>query len=406
MHLITETSELAAACARLAQQPFITVDTEFMRESTFWPILCLIQIASDTDEIIIDPLAADLDLAPFFELMAAQDVLKVFHAGRQDIEIVYNMSRVIPYPIFDTQIAAMVCGFGDSVGYVMLVKKLLREDVDKSSRFTDWSRRPLSKRQLNYALGDVTYLIDIYRQLDQQVTEANRSSWLSEELSVLVDPRTYDLHPEDAWKRLKMRVKNPRSLAIMMEVAAWRERTAQSQNVPRNRIIKDDAIYDIANQSPGSVAELSKLRTISEGLARSSRGKDILAAVQRGLGTDADSLPAISKSRALPPDAAAVIDLLRVLLKSAAAHHGVAPKLIASMADLEKIAVDDEADVAALKGWRHDLFGSDAIALKHGKLALMAQNGRIVRLNPASEQPEREDANSESNGSKVAQTAD
>lgn len=404
MHVITKTSDLIDACARLAKEHFVTIDTEFMRESTFWPNLCLIQMAGENDEIIVDPLAEDLDLAPFFELMAAEDVLKVFHAGRQDVEIIYNLSRIIPHPVFDTQIAAMVCGFGESVSYVMLVKKLLRTDLDKSSRFTDWSRRPLSKRQLTYALGDVTYLRDIYRQLEKQLSENGRSGWLSEEMAVLVDPSTYEMHPNDAWKRLKMRVKNPRSLGVMIEVAAWRERMAQSQNVPRNRIIRDDAIYDIANQAPQSVADLSSLRTVSEGLARSSRGKDILAAVERGLGADPDTLPAISKGKALPPDANAVIDLLRVLLKSTAARHGVATKLIASASDLEKIAVNDEADVPALGGWRRELFGNDAIALKQGKLGLMVENGRIVGIDPEGSGPKTDGRTSISYGSEAVST--
>ncbi|MGI9387636.1 MAG: ribonuclease D, partial [Methyloligellaceae bacterium] len=244
MHLITKTSDLKEACARLATERFITIDTEFMRESTFWPNLCLIQMAGQDDDIIVDPLVENLDLTPFFELMATDSVLKVFHAARQDIEIIYNLGRVIPSPIFDTQIAAMVCGFGDSVSYVMLVKRLLGNDLDKTSRFTDWSRRPLTDQQLVYALGDVTHLRGIYQKLELQLAESSRSSWLSEEMAVLVDPNTYDMHPEDAWKRLKMRVRNLRSLAIMMEVAAWRERMAQTQNVPRNRIIKDDTIYD------------------------------------------------------------------------------------------------------------------------------------------------------------------
>jgi ribonuclease D len=384
MHVITKTSDLKDACARLAKDHFVTIDTEFMRETTFWPNLCLIQMAGENDEIIVDPLSPDLDLAPFFELMAAQDVLKVFHASRQDIEIIYNLSRIIPSPVFDTQIAAMVCGFGESVSYVMLVKKILGKDVDKSSRFTDWARRPLSERQLSYALGDVTYLRDIYRHLEGQLAQSSRSSWLDEEMAVLVDPRTYDLHPEDAWKRLKLRVRNPRSLAIMMELAGWRERAAQSQNVPRNRILKDDAIYDIANQAPRSADDLAKLRTVSAGFARSSRGSEILAAVARGVETDPKSLPVLARGKALPPEAGAVIDLLRVLLKATAARHGVASKLIASASDLEKIARSDDADIPALRGWRRELFGNDALAVKRGQLGLMVREGQIVAFDPQS----------------------
>ncbi len=378
MQLITKTEDLTAACARLATSEFLTVDTEFMRESTFWAKLCLIQMADESEEVIIDPLADGIDLQPFFDLMTNENVHKVFHAGRQDLEIIYHMAGIIPHPIFDTQVAAMVCGFGESVSYGALVKKVTRQDVDKSSRFTDWSRRPLSDKQITYALGDVTHLRDIYHYLKEQITTSGRASWVDEEMEQLTNPQSYELNPKDAWRRLKMRVKTRRSLAVMMDLAAWRERVAQSQDVPRNRIMKDDAIYDIANQMPQSVKELSALRTVHEGFARSNRGRDVLTAVKQGLARDQDTIPPLEKGKPLPVEAGPVIDLLRVLLKSASARHGVASKLIATSDDLEKIAVNDHADVPALKGWRRELFGEDALALKHGTVSLAVQEGKIV----------------------------
>ena len=250
MTLISRTDELKEACEKLGRAPFIAVDTEFMREQTFWPKLCLVQIAADGMEVLIDSQAPDLDLTPLFDLMVNEKVVKVFHSARQDIEIVHHLAGVIPHPIFDTQVAAMVCGFGEAVSYSMLVKRLLNRNLDKTSRFTDWSRRPLSERQLTYALGDVIYLRDLYPKLKAQLDQSERASWLNEEMAVLTDPATYELHPEQAWKRLKMRIKTPKALAVLMELAAWREREAQTQDVPRARILKDEALYDIASQTP------------------------------------------------------------------------------------------------------------------------------------------------------------
>lgn len=377
MQLITETDALAAACTRLSRADFVALDTEFMRETTFWPDLCLVQMAGGEEEVIVDALADGLDLTPFFDLMGDRKVLKVFHAARQDIEIVFHRAGIIPHPVFDTQVAAMVCGFGDSVSYGMLVKRLLKRDLDKTSRFTDWSRRPLTDKQLIYALGDATHLRDLYPKLRDQLQKSGRAHWLDEEMAVLTDPATYETHPQDAWRRLKLRVKSPKALAIMIELADWREREAQEHNVPRRRILKDDAIYDIANQAPRSTDDLSGLRSIHGGFARSARGKAVLEAVDHGLQRDPKALPRIKRGEPLPPEANAVMDLLRVLLKSAAARHGVAPKLIATAEDLEKIARDPDADVPALKGWRRDLFGRDALAIKDGKLALTVQAGAI-----------------------------
>ncbi len=380
MDLITRTDELAAACKRLAQASFVALDTEFMREQTFWPKLCLIQMAADGTEVLIDSLSPELDLAPFFELMMNERVLKVFHSARQDIEIVHHLAGVVPHPIFDTQVAAMVCGFGEAVSYSMLAKRLLNRNLDKSSRFTDWSRRPLLERQLTYALGDVVHLRDLYPKLKDQLDRSERESWLNEEMAVLTDPTTYQLHPEQAWRRLKMRVKTPKALALLMELAAWREREAQSQDVPRSRILKDEALYDIASQAPRTAEDLGSLRTLHNGFARSSRGRAVLETVARGLQRDMKTVPPIERGEPMPPEAQAVVDLLRVLLKATAGRHGVAPKLIATSDELEAIARSDDADVPVLRGWRRKLFGDDALALKRGELALAISQGEVVVL--------------------------
>lgn len=382
MNLITSTEQLATACARLSDAPFVAVDTEFMREQTFWPRLCLIQMASDGTEVLVDSLAPGLDLSPFFDLMVDERVLKVFHSARQDVEIVHHLAGVIPHPIFDTQVAAMVCGFGEAVSYSMLVKRLLGRNLDKTSRFTDWARRPLSDRQLTYALGDVVYLRDLYPKLRAQLDKSERATWLNEEMGVLTDPATYQLHPEQAWKRLKMRIKTPKALAVLMELAAWREREAQAQDIPRSRVLKDEALYDIASQAPRTAEDLGSLRTLHNGFARSMRGRAVLEAVARGLQRDPKTIPPIERGEPMPPEAQAVVDLLRVLLKATAGRHGVAPKLIATSDDLEQIARSDDADAAALRGWRRKLFGDDALALKRGELALVIKEGEVTVLAP------------------------
>ena len=378
MRLITSTPDLAQACTDLAAHDFVAVDTEFMRESTFWPELCLIQLAAPGIELMVDPQAKGLDLTPFWGLMANERVVKVFHAARQDIEIVFTKAGHVPRPVFDTQVAAMVCGFGDSISYVNLVKRITGADLDKSSRFTDWSRRPLTEKQLVYALGDVTHLRDVYRHLASELDKTGRASWLDEEMSILTNSATYEQTPETAWQRLKLRVKNRKALAVLMELAAWREKQAQSQNVPRQRILRDEALYDIANQMPSSTEQLSELRTLSDGFARSSRAKDIIEAVKRGLARDPKTVPALNHSAPLSAEATATTELLKVLLKSAAARHRVAPRMIADTEDLERIASEVEPDVAALKGWRRQLFGEDALRLKRGELALTLSGGEVV----------------------------
>ncbi|MGE5513429.1 MAG: ribonuclease D [Bacteroidota bacterium] len=380
MRVIGTTRELAEICSRFARSDYVAVDTEFMRETTFWPKLCLIQLAVSDLAVIVDPLAPGIDLQPFYQLMANEAVLKVFHAARQDIEIVYCQAGIIPHPIFDTQVAAMVCGFGDSISYVNLVKRVSGKHLDKSSRFTDWARRPLSQKQLQYALGDVTHLREIYQHLKADLAATGRAHWLREEMALLTDAKTYVVRPEDAWKRLKLKVRNRTGLGVLMELAAWRERLAQSQDVPRSRILRDEALYDIANQAPTDVDQLAQLRTLSEGFSRSARAREIVEVVKRGLARDPKTLPPLHTGLANAADATATIELLRVLLKAAAQRHGVATRLIADTDDLERIAVEDEPDVPALAGWRRELFGEDALKLKRGELALMVSDGEVRAL--------------------------
>lgn len=380
MDVITTTQELASACKRLAAHDYVTVDTEFLRETTFWPKLCVIQMAGPDTAVIVDALAEGLDLAPFFALMADEHVTKVFHAARQDIEIVFNLGELIPAPLFDTQVAAMVCGFGDSISYDQLVYKVTGERIDKSSRFTDWARRPLTKKQLDYALADVTHLRDVYHFLRANLAEQNRSHWVQDEMQVLTSEGTYRTEPCNAWKRLKLRVRKPIELAVMMEVAAWRETEAQTRNVPRSRVLKDDAIYEIAAQQPQTSDALGSLRTIPRGFERSKSADDIMKAVRKAVAIPRDKLPRLPKGRAAPDGSAAAVDLLKVLLKLVSEAHGVAAKVIATVDDLEKIAADDDADVAAMKGWRRELFGDVALKLKHGEVALAFKDRQIVAL--------------------------
>lgn len=375
---ITTTKDLAKAVAALRKSAVVTVDTEFMRESTFWPILCLIQLASNDHETLIDALAPDLDLAPFFDLMTDEKVLKVFHAARQDVEIIHHLSGKVPHPIFDTQVAAMVCGYGDSISYDALVRKTTGGDIDKSHRFTDWSRRPLNDKQLDYALADVTYLRDVYRVLDAALRKNNRSHWLQEEMEVLTSPATYESHPEDAWRRLKMKVRKPKQIAALIEIAAWREMEAQRRDLPRSRVMKDDGVYEMATQLPRTREALAQLRAVSAGFARSSQGKDALAAIERALARDPKSLPVIDRREPMPSGLAPTVELLKVLLKKVCEDEGVAQRIVATVDDIEQIAARDDADVPALRGWRRELFGDMALSLKRGELALAIEKGRVV----------------------------
>lgn len=368
--IILDTPTLAAFCERLKGADFITVDTEFMRESTFWAQLCLVQVGGPSEAAVIDPLAEGIDLSPFFALMANERVTKVFHAARQDLEIFVKLAGDVPRPLFDTQIAAMVCGYGDQVSYDQLVGKITGREIDKSSRFTDWSQRPLSRRQIDYALADVTHLRDVYVSLRTQLDEQGRAAWVAEEMAVLADPKTYRTEPEDAWERLKVRLKKPRQLAVLKSLAAWREREAQQRDVPRGRVLKDDSLYEIALQQPRDSEALGQLRSIPRGFERSSVARGILAAVEEALRLPENELPRIPRSRPPSEAATAAAELLKVLLKMAAEEHGVAPRIIANNDDLERIAADSKADVPALRGWRRQLFGEQALALKRGELAL------------------------------------
>jgi ribonuclease D len=379
MDLITTTWELQAACDRLAAYPVITVDTEFLRETTYYPLLCVVQMASPDEAVVIDTLAPGIELKPFFELMASEKVLKVFHAARQDIEIVWHLANTIPHPIFDTQVAAMVLGYGDSIAYDQLVERITGHRPDKTHRFTDWSRRPLSAEQIQYAVSDVTHLRDVFSALDADLKKRGRSDWVSEEMEVLTSPRTYDFHPERAWERLKTRVRKPKDLAVLIEVAAWREQEAQSRDVPRSRVLKDEAVADIATLAPTTLEKLGNLRSLPKGFERSKWGADIIAAVQRGLARDFSKLPRLEKPRN-NANGSAIVELLKVLLRMTSERHAVASKVIATVDDLEQIAADDHADVAALHGWRRELFGEAALKLKQGNLALAIEKGRVVRV--------------------------
>jgi len=377
MDLITTTDELAAVCARMARQPFITVDTEFLRESTYYPLLCVAQLASPDESAVIDALAPGLDLGPLFALMTNEHVLKVFHAARQDIEIVWHMAQAIPHPIFDSQVAAMVLGYGDAISYDQLVQRVTGDTLDKSHRFTDWTRRPLSEAQIRYAISDVTHLRDVYRKLSADLERQGRAGWVEEEMNVLTSPDTYRMEPERAWERLRSRVRKPKELAVLIEVAAWREREAQSRDVPRSRVLKDDAVGDIAAQAPTTIERLAQLRSLPKGFERSRWGEQIIEAVQRGLARDPKTLPRIERARPAQ-NGAAIVELLKVLLRMTAERHAVAAKIIATVDDLERIAADDNADVPALHGWRRELFGEKALALKHGELALAVEKGRVI----------------------------
>ena len=382
MDLITTTADLAAACSRLAKHPVITVDTEFLRETTYYPLLCVVQMASAEEAVVVDTLAEGIDLKPFFELMANEAVLKVFHAARQDIEIVWHQAGIIPHPVFDTQVAAMVLGYGDSIAYDALVEKVTGHRPDKTHRFTDWSRRPLTKEQMHYAVSDVTHLRDVFAALDADLKKRRRSEWVSIEMEVLTSPRTYDFHPERAWERLKTRVRKPKDLAVLMEVAAWREQEAQSRDVPRGRVLRDEAITDIATHAPTTLEKLAHLRSVPKGFEKSKWGADIIAAVERGLARDFSKLPKLEKPRN-NSNGAAIVELLKVLLRMTAERHAVASKVIATVDDLEEIAADDEADVPALRGWRRELFGDAALKLKRGELALAIEKGRVIGVQRA-----------------------
>jgi ribonuclease D len=376
--LLSTTAELAEVCARLATERFVAVDTEFLRETTYWPKLCVIQLAGTVDVVLVDALAPGIDLAPFFELMANEAVVKVFHAARQDVEICVHRGGFVPKPLFDTQIAATVLGFGDQVSYDQLIQRLVGVEIDKSLRFTDWSRRPLTQAQLDYAAADVIHLRPAYERLVQRLEKRGRSQWVADEMALLGETKTYVTDPDDAWIRLRGRMRKPQQIAVLMEVAAWREREARARDVPRSRVLKDEAVQDVADKVPTSVEALGMLRTIPSGFERSRTGADILAAVQRGIERDMSTIPRFDDDRNGPGAPGALTDMLKVLAKKVCEEAGVAPKVLATVDEIEAVASDDNADVQALKGWRRELFGEKALRLKRGELSMAVENGRIV----------------------------
>jgi ribonuclease D len=375
MTLLTKTEEIASLSDELAEEPFVALDTEFMRDRTYWPKLCLVQLAGKNRHAAIDPLAPGIDLAPLFALMANPAVVKVFHAARQDVEIFHHLSGAIPTPLFDTQLAAMVCGYGEEVGYETLVARLAKARIDKSSRFTDWSRRPLTRQQLDYALADVIHLRVVYQRLEAQLRQSGRTEWVAEELAGLTDPRTYEQPPDEAWRRVKVRSRDPRFLAIVRALAAWREREAQRRDLPRNRIVRDDLLLELAANRPRSTDDIAKLRRISLDRAGSAGA---VAAVRQALELPEVELPLIEPPAKLPRGIGPLVDLLRVLLKFQCEEHHVAQRLVATTADLEAIAAFDAPDVPALRGWRLEVFGRAALTLKQGKVGLAVDKGQVV----------------------------
>ena len=378
MTLISDTRELAAFCERIAKSPFVTVDTEFMRERTYWPKLCVVQLGGAEEAAAIDALADGIDLAPVFELMQNRDLLKVFHAGRQDLEIFYHLTGKLPEPIFDTQIAAMVCGFGDAAGYETLVTKLTRAHLDKASRFTDWSARPLTERQVAYALDDVTYLRKVYEKLGKKLAQNGRAEWLAEEIVTLTSPETYDPNPEEVFRRIKTRSASPRYLAVLREIAAWRELEAQRLDLPRSHVLRDESMVEIAHHMPTTPAELARTRGVGRRLAEGSAGAALLAALARGKALAEKDCPQPIDRPAMPNGLGPVTDLLKVLLKMKAEESGAAQRLVASSDDLDLIAAfGEEADVPALRGWRREVFGKDALKLCRGEIGLAVRGKRL-----------------------------
>ncbi len=377
--LITETAALAALCERLRAETFVTVDTEFMRERTYWPELCVVQLASDSEVAVVDALAPGLDLAPLGALLADQAVMKVFHAARQDIEIFVLRFGDVPRPLFDTQIAAMVAGFGDQVGYDSLVASLTGGAIDKSHRFSDWAARPLSPAQTTYAAADVTHLRQVYTKLLAKLEAEGRLDWVGEEMADLADPATYRPNPESMWERLRPRTNNRRMLAVLRAVAAWREREAQRSNIPRQRMLKDEVILEIAATAPTDADGLGRARGISKGFADGRMGQSLLAAIGEARTLPEDALPEAPARNDAPRSSPALVSLLKVLLAAKCEQHHVAPKLVANSEDIERLAGEDAPDVACMHGWRHEVFGADAQALKAGGLALGVQ-GRRIRL--------------------------
>ncbi len=375
--LITSTNDLEEFCRAAESEDFVTIDTEFMRERTYWPKLCLVQLATSSDAVAIDPLVPDLDLEPLRRLLNNGQVIKVFHAARQDVEIFVNMFNRVPAPLYDTQVAAMVCGFGESASYETLAGKLAGAVVDKSSRFTDWAHRPLTQRQIDYAIADVTHLRIVYQRLDEMIKKSGRAEWVQDEMAVVNAISTYQVDPQEVWKRLKLRIDKPKLRTLVREVAAWRELEAQRIDVPRSRVMRDEALMEIVHHPPTNAEQLARIRGLSNHFAESRQGEELLRVVARAQAMPNDDKGEIATRRRMPSNILPVVELLKVVLKQVSDEHDIAPRLLASSDDIEAIACDDNADVPAMKGWRRQLFGDVAVRIKQGELALRVVHGKV-----------------------------
>lgn len=379
--IIQTQEELNEFCAALAKGPYLAIDTEFLRDKTYFPRLCLLQMAGpDVDAGAIDPLMSGLDWTPVKELMANESVLKVFHAARQDLEIFYHLYKVLPTPIYDTQVAAMVCGFGDQIAYNALVRELVGKELEKNAQFTDWSRRPLSEKQIRYALDDVVYLRGVYEKLHAKLTAMGREQWVFEEMAILESPRTYQNPPEESWKRIKIRSDRSDVLAVLQTLAAWREEEAVRKDIPRSRILKDDTMADIALYKPRDEESMLQIRSLSSDIAKGKTGKLILDMVNKTLDGNRDGWPKLPRKDAFPKNAQGTLEMLKMLLKINCADEDVAAKLVADSEDLERLAVEANPDIQALQGWRMEIFGKDALDLKSGKIALRLEKGRVKKV--------------------------
>ena len=379
MHYIKETNHLNELCSKLNKSEFLSIDTEFIREKTYWPKLCLIQVFNGEEKIIIDPLAKDIDLKSFFEILNNKEIVKIFHSGRQDIEIFYNLTKKIPQNIYDTQIAAMVCGFGDSIGYENLVSQLLGKKIDKTSRLTNWSNRPLSKKQINYAISDVTHLFEIYPIIRDKIISNKRENWLKEEIKILISKKTYELNPNDSWKRLKYRNLSKNSIGVLIELSKWREVKAQKKDVPRGKVIRDDAIYELCSAQPKNIEDLNNLRSFNrKGGLRKEFAEEILLAIKKGKSIKKEKLPKIKPPKRLPMGISSKVSILKILLDNISEEYGVAQKLIANKNDLQELVLNDKADIKTLKGWRYKVFGKKAIDFKNGKISIKMKNDKVI----------------------------
>ena len=379
MHYVKDTNHLAELCSKLNKSKFLAIDTEFIREKTYWPKLCLIQVFNGKEQIIIDPLAKDIDLKSFFEILNNKEIVKIFHSGRQDIEIFYNLTKKIPQNIYDTQIAAMVCGFGDSIGYENLVSQLLGKKIDKTSRLTNWSNRPLSKKQINYAISDVTHLFEIYPIIRDKIISNKRENWLKEEIKILISKKTYELNPNDSWKRLKYRNLSKNSIGVLIELSKWREIKAQKKDVPRGNVIRDDAIYELCSAQPKNIEDLNNLRSFNrKGGLRKEFAEEILLAIEKGKSIKKEKLPKIKPPKRLPMGISSKVSILKILLDNISEEYGVAQKLIANKNDLQELVLNDKADIKTLKGWRYKVFGKKAIDFKNGKISIKMKNDKVI----------------------------